>query len=233
MPIIYVSDHDWEKHSSFGIENLFGINSKVNNCCTISTINVPSYDDMFDEYALRNSCSLACDDTRPLVYDGYDDKYSIFSSPTFEEKNSYDYNMPPIFDDYGDYSIESAPTTIIHVGSINSFMHVAHDRDALCDSYIISSIHDATESYYERGKHGLMDLNNIEFPLFLLQFLKLYLFCLPMLFALRFHDLSLYKIIFHRKWFRFKYLSHLLFDALYCLKLLYGAHMSIFANYYA
>jgi hypothetical protein len=36
-------------------------------------------------------------------------------------------------------------------------MHVAHDRDALCDSYIVSSIHDATESYYERGKYGLMD----------------------------------------------------------------------------
>jgi hypothetical protein len=45
-------------------------------------------------------------------------------------------------------------------------MHVAHDRDALCDSYIVNSIHDATESYYERGKHGLMDLNNIEFPSF-------------------------------------------------------------------
>jgi hypothetical protein len=113
--------------------------------------------------------------------------------------------MPPIFDDYGDYSVESAPTTIVHVGSINSFMHVAHDRDALCDSYMVSSIHDATKSYYERGKHGLIDLNNIEFPLFMLQFLKLYLFCLPMLFALRFHDLSLYKTIFHRKWFRFKY----------------------------
>jgi hypothetical protein len=78
-------------------------------------------------------------------------------------------------------------------------MHVAHDRDALCDSYIVSFIHDATKSYYERGKHGLMDLNNIEFPLFMSQFLKLYLFCLPMLFALRFHDLSLYKTIFHRK----------------------------------
>jgi hypothetical protein len=61
---------------------------------------VPSYDDMFEEYALRNSYSLACDDTVPLVYDGYDDKYNIFSSPTFEEKTSYDYNMPPIFDDY-------------------------------------------------------------------------------------------------------------------------------------
>jgi hypothetical protein len=134
---------------------------------------VPSYDDMFEEYALRNSCPLACDDTKPLVYD--DDGYNIFSSPTFGEKNSYDYNMPPVFDDYGDennYSIDSAPTTIVHVGSINSFMHVAHDRDALCDSYIVSSIHDATESYYERGKHGFMDLNNIKFPLFMLQILN-------------------------------------------------------------
>jgi hypothetical protein len=228
MPVTYDSDHDWENHSTFDIKNIFGTNYKVNNCCTISTIHVPSYDDMFDEYALRNSCSLACDDTKPLVYDGYDDEYNIFSSPTFEEKNSYNYNMPPVFDDYGDennYYVESAPTTIVCVGSINSFMHVAHDRDVLCDSYIINYIYDTTESYYERGKHGLIDLNNIEFPLFLLQFLKLYLFCLPMLFALRFHDLSLYKTIFHRKWFRFKYISYLLFDALSCFKFLY----SIFA----
>jgi hypothetical protein len=52
MPVIYVSDHDWEKHSTFDIENIFGTNSKVNNCCTISTIHISSYDDMFDEYAL-------------------------------------------------------------------------------------------------------------------------------------------------------------------------------------
>jgi hypothetical protein len=109
------------------------------------------------------------------------------------------------------------------VGSINSFMHVAHDMDVLSDSYIINSIHDATESYYVRGKRGLMDLNNIEFPIFLLEFLRLYLFCLPMLFALRFHDLSLYKTIFHRKWFRFKCVSYLLFDALSCFKFLYSA----------
>jgi hypothetical protein len=77
MPVIYVSDHDWEKHSTFDIENPFGTNSKVNKCCTISTIHVPSYDDMFDEYALQNSCSLAYDDIKPLVYDGYDDEFNI------------------------------------------------------------------------------------------------------------------------------------------------------------
>jgi hypothetical protein len=80
-PAIDYDNSDWDD-----VENLFGTNSKVNNCCTISTIHVPPYDDMFDEYALRNSCSLACDDTKPLVYDGYDDEYNIFSSPTFEEK---------------------------------------------------------------------------------------------------------------------------------------------------
>jgi hypothetical protein len=147
---------------------------------------VPSYDDMFEEYALRNRCSLACDDTKPLVYDGYDDEYNIFSPPTFEDKISYDYNMPPVYDYYGNennYSVESASTTIVHVGSITSFMHVAYDRDALCDGYVINPIHDATESYYERGKYVLKNLNNIEFPLFMLQFLKLYLFCLPMLFC--------------------------------------------------
>jgi hypothetical protein len=226
MPVTYVSDHDWESTLLFILKIFFGTNSKVNNCCTISTIHVSSYDDMLDEYALRNSRSLACDDTKPLVYDGYDDEYNVFSSPTFEEKISYNYNMPPIFDDYGDennYSVETAPTTIVHVGSINSFMHVANDRDALCDSYIVNYIHDATESYYERGKHGLMNLNNIEFPLFLLEFLKLNLFCLPMLFALCFHDLSLYKTIFHRKWFRFKCVSYLLFNALYCFKFFCGA----------
>jgi hypothetical protein len=160
-------------------------NDDIYNCCTISAIHVPSNDDMFTyEHTFKDSYSIA--------YDDYNDEYDIFSPPTIEEKTRYDYNMSPIFYDYGDennYFVEFAPTTIakndyVHVGSINSFMHMAHDKDVLCDSHIINSIHDATESYYERGKHGLMDLNNIKFPLFLLEFLKLHLFCLPMLVAL-------------------------------------------------
>jgi hypothetical protein len=150
-----------------------------------------------------------------IGYDDYNDEYDIFSSPTIEEKTRYDEYMPPIFDDYGDennYFVEFAPTLIakndyVHVGSINSFMHVPHDKDVLYDSYIVNSIYDATKSYYERGKHGLRDLNNIKFPLFLLEFLKLHLFCLPMLIALCFHDLSLYKTLFHRKWLRFEFVS--------------------------
>jgi hypothetical protein len=87
--------------------------------------------------------------------------------------------MPPIFDDYGDenndsYFVEFAPTTInkndyVYVESINSCMHVAYDKNVLCDSYIVNFIHDATEGYYERGKHGFIHLNNIKFHLFMLK----------------------------------------------------------------
>jgi hypothetical protein len=181
MPVTYNSDHDWEKHSTFDIENIYGTNSKndeVNNCCSISAIHVSSSDDVFTT------------EHTP------EDSFFVEFAPTMIAKNDY-----------------------VHVGSINSFMHMAHDKNVLCDSYIVNFIHDATESYYERGKHGFMHLNSIKFPLFLLEFLKLHLFCLPMLVALCFHDLSLYKTLFHRKWFRFKFDSYLLFDALSCFKL--------------
>jgi hypothetical protein len=167
------SPKNWQNPGSlhFDIENLFGTNSEndvVNNCCTISAIHVPSNYDMFtNEHTLEDSYYIA--------YDDYNDEYDIFSPPTIEEKTRYDYNMPPIFDDYGDgnnidsYIVEFAPTTItkndyVYVGSVNSFMHVAHDKNVLCDSYIVNYIHDTTESYYERGKHGFMHLINIKFP---------------------------------------------------------------------
>jgi hypothetical protein len=216
-------------HASGNVISMNSLNTIIANAMENSKLGEASFDenDLFSPPALEEK--IYFDDTLPPIYDDYNDDYVIFSPPTIEDKISYDYNIPPIYDDYGDennYLVEFAPTTIVPVVSITSFMHVAHDRDALYDSYIVSSIHDATESYYERRKHGLMDLNNIKFPLFMLQCLKLYLFFLPMFFALRFHDLSLYKTIFHRKWFRFKYVPYILFDALFCFKFLYGAFAS-------
>ena len=169
------------------------------------------------------------DDTKPPIYDDYNDEYDIFSPPTIEEKINYDHNMPPIFDDYGDennndsYFVEFAPTTInkndyAYVESNDYFMHVAHDKNVSGDGYIVDFINDATEGYFERGKHGYMHLNNIKFPLFMLKFLKLYLFCLPMLATLCFVDLFFYKIILHRKWVRLKCVSYLLLDALFYFK---------------
>ena len=68
-------------------------------------------------------------------------------------------------------------------------MHVDHDKNALCDSYVVQFFHDGTENYYEREKHGSKYLNNIKFPLFMLKILKLHLLCLPMLLALCFNYL--------------------------------------------
>src|SRR4051794_29447320 len=42
MPITYVSDHDWEKHTTFDIENLFGVDYENDDCYTISSIHVSS-----------------------------------------------------------------------------------------------------------------------------------------------------------------------------------------------
>jgi hypothetical protein len=70
--------------------------------------------------------------------------------------------MPPIFDDYGDennndsYFVEFAPTMInkndyAYMERINSFMHLVHDKNVLCDSYIVNFIHDATNVIMREG----------------------------------------------------------------------------------
>jgi hypothetical protein len=53
--------------------------------------------------------------------------------------------------------------------------------------------------------------------------LEVALFYLPMFVTMCLVDLFSYKIPIHRKWFRFKCVSYLLFDALSCFKFFYGA----------
>ena len=65
-----------------------------------------------------------------------------------------------------------------YVESNKFFVHVNHEKNAVCDSYIIEFIHDGTENYYEGGIYAYRSCNNIKFPL---KILKLCLFCLPML----------------------------------------------------
>ena len=36
----------------------------------------------------------------------------------------------------------------------NTHVLVGHEQHALCDSYIVDVVHDATENYFERGKFG-------------------------------------------------------------------------------
>ena len=93
-----------------------------------------------------------------------------------------------------------------------SYVFVDHEKNALCDSYIVQFVHDATENYYERGKYGCRNFHSTKTPL-ILKVLKLFLFYLPMLITLFFMNLFVYKIPMHRKWVRLKCVSNLLLDA--------------------
>ena len=157
----------------------------------------------------------------PPIYDDYNDS-GLLVPPTMEDKCYYDYTMPPIFDDENNndsYFVEFAPTTInkndyAYVGSNDTFMHV--NKNALCESYIVEFVHDATESYYERGKYGYMHLNNIKLPLFMLRIWKLLVFYPLMLVTLFFMNSFVYKIPLHRKHVRLRCVLNLPLDALFC-----------------
>ena len=97
---------------------------------------------------------------------------------------------------------------------------VDHEKNALCDGYIVEFIHDATENYYEGGIYACRNCNNIKFPLYVLKVLKLCLFCLPMLVDYCSHKLFAHKIPMHRKWVRLKCASHILHDALFMFQFL-------------
>src|SRR3954471_20371906 len=86
----------------------------------------------------------------------------------------------------------------------NTRVLVGHEQHDLCDSYILDVVHDATENYFERGKFGCRNFHVTKTPIFMMKVFKLFFFHLPMLVALCFHDLFLYKFPKHRKWVRLK-----------------------------
>ena len=53
-----------------------------------------------------------------------------------------------------------------------NYLFVDHEKHALCDSYIVEFIHDATENFFERGKYGYRNLHVIRFPLFVMKVLS-------------------------------------------------------------
>ena len=107
--------------------------------------------------------------------------------------------------------VESFNPTIFELDK--NYVFVDHEKNALCDSYIVEFIHDATENYYERVEYGCRNFHSIETPLYMLKFLKLLLFYLTMLVTLFFMNLFVYKISMHRKWVRLKCVLNLLLDA--------------------
>ena len=100
-----------------------------------------------------------------------------------------------------------------YVESNKFSMLVDHEKNALCDSYIVEFIHDGIENYYEGGIYACRNCNDIKFPLYVLKILKLCLFCFPMLVDYCSRKLFDHKIPMHRKWVRLKCGSNMLHDA--------------------
>ena len=107
-----------------------------------------------------------------------------------------------------------------YVESNTSSMLVYHEKNALCDGYIVQFINDATKIYYEGGIYACRNCNNNKFPLYVLKILKLSLFYLPMQVDSCSHKLFAHKIPMHRKWVRLKCASHVLHDALFMFQFL-------------
>jgi hypothetical protein len=179
------------------------------------------------------------------IEDAMFDEDESFSPPRFDVEICYNDCMPPIYDDYCDdmyaiknndhvfnvqfdhvnqvshdsYFVEFAPTIdekkFSCVESNKFSMFVDHEKNALCDGYIVEFIDDATENYYERGSYACSCCNNIKFPLYVLKALKLCLFCLPMLVDSCYHKLFAHKIPMHRKWVRLKFACHIIHDDLF------------------
>ena len=74
-------------------------------------------------------------------------------------------------------------------------MLVDHEKNALGAGYIVELIHDATENYYEGGTYACRYCNNFKFPPYVLKFLKLCLFYLPMLVDYCYHKLFAHKYL--------------------------------------
>src|SRR5215208_5747737 len=210
-------------HASSNDISMNALNTIVANDMENSKLGEAGFDehDIFSPPSIEEK--IFFDDTFPPIYDDYNDS-GLLVPPTMESKFYYDYTMPPTLDenDNDSYFVEFAPTTTNKIDyayvESNNFMHETHDKNALCDSYIVEFAHVSTESYYERGKYGCRNFHVTKTPLYVLKFLKLHLFYLPMLVTLLFMNLFIYKIPFHRKHVRLKFVLNLPLDALFCSK---------------
>src|SRR5215216_1534550 len=117
----------------------------------------PIYDDYIDESGFGEVMTLFNDESTILeedaidydnkvpIYDDYgDDMYAILNNDNHETCH-HDFN----FQSHDSYFVEFAPTTIdenkfAYVESNKNSMLVDHEKNALCDGYIVEFIHDAT-----------------------------------------------------------------------------------------
>ena len=109
-------------------------------------------------------------ENKVVIYDDYcDDMYAIKNNVNHETCH-HDFNFQLDYASHDSYFVEFAPTipnekNFAYVESSKISMLVDHEKNALCDGYIVELIRDATENYYEGGIHACRSCNNIKFPL--------------------------------------------------------------------
>ena len=95
-------------------------------------------------------------ETKVAIYDDYcDDLYAIKNNDIHETCH-LDLNFQLDYASHDSYFVEFTPTisnekNFAYVESNKISMLVDHEKNALCDVYIVEFIHDATENYSERG----------------------------------------------------------------------------------
>jgi hypothetical protein len=99
-------------------------------------------------------------------------------------------------------------------------MHVDHEENILCDSYIFEFDYDPTCNYYERGKYGCRNFHVNKLPLVMLRLLLFLSSSLHMLDLACLANLLAYKMPMHRKHVRPKFVCHMFYDALFVFQLL-------------
>jgi hypothetical protein len=83
-------------------------------------------------------------------------------------------------------------------------MHVDHEKNILCDSYIVEFDYDPTCNYYERGKYGRRNFHVTKLPLVMSRLLLFLSSSLHMLDLACLANLFSYKMPMHRKYVRLR-----------------------------
>ncbi len=99
-------------------------------------------------------------------------------------------------------------------------MHVDHENNILCDSYIVEFEYDPTCNCYERGKYCGRNFHVTKSPLVMLRLLLSLSSSLHMVTIGCLDNLFSYKMPMHRKYVRLRCDFHMLYDALVVLQFL-------------
>ena len=116
--------------------------------------------DMHDdeEICLQNLYDNALDDGPMLLdvinYNATENRIAIMCPIPFKRDQSSCYNIAK--SGFGEVKILSIDPTILELNM--NYVLLDHDKHALCDSYVVEFVHDATENYYKREENMVVEI---------------------------------------------------------------------------